>query len=76
MQLERRGEELALVVRDNGRGLPTPPGDGKRGMGMIGMRVRARSLGGDMTVNSRPGEGVDIRVSIPVQHEAHSHSVS
>jgi signal transduction histidine kinase len=34
------------------------------------MRARARSAGGDMTVRSRPGEGVRIEVRAPVGAEA------
>jgi signal transduction histidine kinase len=75
MRLERRAGQVILSIHDNGRGIiPPPPGNGHSGMGMIGMRARARSLGGDLGVNSRPGGGVEIRVSIPVEHEAHTHT--
>ena len=36
------------------------------GLGMIGMRARARSAGGDVNVRSRPGEGVLIEVRVPL----------
>lgn len=64
VKLEPRGDEIHLSIEDDGRGLPGAP-DG-RGMGMIGMRARARSAGGDVTVRSRPGEGVCIQVRIPL----------
>lgn len=70
--LENAAGEICMVVRDDGRGLRTGPGNG-RGMGMIGMRARARSAGGDVTVRSRPGEGVEIDVRIPISHETHPH---
>lgn len=65
VKLEPRGDEIHLSIEDDGRGLPGAP-DG-RGMGMIGMRARARSAGGDVTVRSRPGEGVVIEVRVPVR---------
>ena len=37
------------------------------GMGMIGMRARARSAGGDLAVRSRPGQGVLIEVGCPCE---------
>ena len=40
------------------------------GLGLIGMRARARSAGGDMEVRSRPGEGVCIEVRAPIRAEA------
>jgi len=63
MRLESQGEEIHLTVEDDGRGLPALAANG-RGMGMIGMRARARSAGGDLSVRSRPGEGVAIKVRV------------
>ncbi len=69
MKLESRGEEIHLSVEDDGRGLLASPANG-RGMGMIGMRARARSAGGDVSVLSRPGEGVAIEVRVPLKLKA------
>jgi hypothetical protein len=67
MSLARRSGEMVLSIRDNGRGLPpamdTP--EGPSGMGMIGMRARARSTGGDVNVKSTAGQGVEIEVRAP-----------
>lgn len=63
MRLESQGEEIHLTVEDDGRGLPALAAN-VRGMGMIGMRARARSAGGDLSVRSRPGEGVAIKVRV------------
>ena len=74
MSLERRPGEVNLRIRDNGRGLPAASSNGKpseSGMGMIGMRARARSTGGDVTVRSKPGEGVEIEVSAPQSGPRH-----
>jgi signal transduction histidine kinase len=69
--LNSQGGEVRLSIRDDGRGLPAA-GAGPRGMGMIGMRARARSVGGDLSVRSKAGQGVEIEVRVPaggVEHE-------
>ncbi len=74
VRLAAVGGEVSLTVRDDGRGLPHPDRPGPRGLGMIGMRARARSAGGDLTVHSRPQQGVLIEVRVPIRDETHSHS--
>ncbi|HKE25648.1 MAG TPA: sensor histidine kinase [Bryobacteraceae bacterium] len=76
IDLKSDGGWISLSVEDNGRGLSGAAPDG-RGMGMIGMRARARSAGGDITVHSSPGRGVLIKVEVPlVNEQAHTHPVS
>jgi signal transduction histidine kinase len=77
MSLAQNPGEVTLSIRDDGRGLPAVAATGDsepaNGMGMIGMRARARSTGGDVTVRSRPGEGVQIEVRVPetaIRHES------
>ncbi len=74
--LQSLGEEIVLRIADDGSGMPTaPPATARpRGHGMIGMRARARSAGGDLEVRSRPGEGVLIEVRAPIRYEAHTNS--
>jgi two-component system sensor kinase len=79
VKLESSGDEIRLTVHDDGRGLagpsaPEAPQAGRPGpLGMIGMRARARSAGGDVTVRSRPGEGVSIEVRVPIPGPAVGH---
>ena len=65
VELEQGPGEIRLTIADDGRGLAPAPAN-PRGLGMIGMRARARSAGGDVAVRSQPGEGVAIEVRIPV----------
>ena len=68
--LERAGGQIVLRIQDDGRGLEVPAAPGS--LGMVGMRARARSIGGDLTVRSEPGRGLGIEVRVPaqgVQHE-------
>ena len=83
VRLDSKDGHICLSVQDDGRGLPASPAPSAAGengrpasLGMIGMRARARSAGGDLTVRSRSGEGVLIEVRVPLTHEAHSNPVS
>ena len=70
IKLEARNGEAFLSIQDDGRGLAAEQRNGvpsKGGLGLIGMRARARSAGGDMELWSRPGEGVHIEVRAPIR---------
>jgi len=68
--LESKGDDVCLRISDDGHGLP-PDGAQPGGMGMIGMRARARSVGGDLVVYSKPGQGLEIAVRVPAQGAKH-----
>ena len=73
IKLESSAAGIRLSIGDDGRGLgPDHPGE-QRGLGMIGMRARARSAGGDVTVQSKPGHGVLIEVRVPLLNEKDTH---
>jgi signal transduction histidine kinase len=59
--------EAALDVRDDGDGF-TPAADGfgpNGGLGLRGMRERVEALGGRLAVESAPGRGTTIAVTVP-----------
>lgn len=72
IKLESSAGGIVLSIADDGRGLQ-PDLPGSRGLGMIGMRARARSAGGDVTVQSKPGHGVLIEVRVPLLNEKDTH---
>jgi two-component system NarL family sensor kinase len=66
MDLRRRGTTLTLSVRDDGRGfLVTRAGHGA-GQGVVGMRERARLLGGRLQISSVPGKGTRVTARVPM----------
>jgi signal transduction histidine kinase len=65
VQLESAGGHVSLRIEDDGCGLSPAPAN-PRGLGLIGMRARARSAGGDVVIRSRTGHGVLIEVRVPV----------
>ena len=59
--------EAALDVRDDGTGFD-PPADGPGaagGLGLRGMRERVEALGGRLAVETAPGRGTTIAVTVP-----------
>lgn len=60
-------DELCAIIRDDGVGM-TEKGDGddRAGFGLANMRRRAATLGGTLTVESRPGEGTRIILRVPL----------
>src|SRR5581483_4296855 len=67
VSLERNGKHVALVIADNGHGFAS--GNGRRGFGLIGMRERVRSAGGELQIESTPA-GVTIRAEVPFEYAA------
>ncbi|MET4047947.1 MULTISPECIES: sensor histidine kinase [unclassified Rhodococcus (in: high G+C Gram-positive bacteria)] len=64
--------EVALDVVDDGVGFDPDalPPRTDRGFGLPGMRARARSLNGTMVVETAPGEGTAIAVTLPLEARA------
>jgi signal transduction histidine kinase len=61
---------LQIVVRDDGVGFdPGAQGElpGAR-LGLRQMRERAAALDGRMTILSRPGQGAEVRVWLPLRY--------
>ena len=57
--------ELSLLVRDNGCGASADAFDAPTAYGVMGMRERARQLGGQLHIHSEPGRGSCLRLLIP-----------
>ncbi|WP_457787352.1 HAMP domain-containing sensor histidine kinase [Pseudomonas sp. PL-6] len=64
IRLQRRGQGLRLLVRDNGRGTALPL---RPGIGLRSMRERSRSLGGELRLHSRPQAGWALCLNIPLE---------
>jgi signal transduction histidine kinase len=59
---------VSLEISDNGRGLrPVVAGAGNASLGIVGMRARARQLGGELTIENRKEGGLRIRVRVPLR---------
>ena len=63
--LERRGEDLTLIVEDDGKGFEPGEIDHQRTMGIASMRERTALVAGDFQIESKPGKGTTIFVRVP-----------
>ncbi|MEW8029227.1 MAG: ATP-binding protein [Candidatus Thiodiazotropha sp.] len=67
IDLEECTTTYELEVADNGEGFDAS--ERRSGFGLSGMQQRVDSVNGQINIDTRPGEGVIIRVSIPKQGE-------
>jgi two-component system sensor histidine kinase NreB len=72
VRLEATHDTLRLLVEDDGVGFSKKKISHGNGFGLWGMRERIAALGGKMRVNSRLGEGTQLRVSLPINEEVQS----
>lgn len=70
-------DRVEMTVEDDGKGFAPdarlPPGDANRvksgrGLGILGMEERVHLLGGQFRIESQPGEGTTVYVSVPLRH--------
>lgn len=60
MRLSVVDNELQLSIRDNGPGFDITTVHKQSGLGIIGMRERARLAGGKLSVDTEPGSGTEV----------------
>ena len=63
LELRDSADMLVLTVRDDGRGIPDDVATASHGI--RGMRERAMLVGATLVIDSRPGRGTVIELSIP-----------
>jgi signal transduction histidine kinase len=66
--LELRGDQVVLIVEDNGVGFDVETATEEGRLGLVGMRERAQMLGGTWMIESTPGKGTTIVVEVPYDH--------
>ena len=66
MSLRKDGDRLRLSVCDEGKGFDTKEMRNKVGLGIPSMGERVRLLGGQFEIQSEPGKGTKIEVSVPL----------
>lgn len=69
VRLEEKNSHLELEIRDDGQGFDPASASGGGHYGLLGMRERARLVGGTLTVDSRFGGGTCISFIVPVTQE-------
>lgn len=65
--MKRVDQRLEVTVSDDGQGFRyTATGSGKEGFGLGIIQERARSIGGQVQIQSEPGTGTQIILSVPL----------
>jgi len=60
---------IQLSVADSGSGFDLDQTKRKRGLGLVSMEERVRQLGGSFLVKSKPQEGTELEVWVPLPKE-------
>jgi signal transduction histidine kinase len=63
--LEYTGNGIRFMLQDNGKGTENVV----KGFGLSAMEARVKELGGVLLVQSAPGEGLQINITIPVESD-------
>jgi signal transduction histidine kinase len=62
--LASEDDRYVMRIEDDGKGFT--PARGAKGIGLIGIEERVAEMGGTLTLDSKPGAGTRIRISIPL----------
>ena len=65
--IDVQDDVLQLRVRDNGVGATRQALEAPTAYGVMGMRERARQLGGQLSITSEPGQGSCLQLLIPLE---------
>ena len=66
VSLHKVGSSAVLTISDNGKGITENEMGRSDSLGIIGMRERARALGGHIQMRGAPAKGTTVEVSLPL----------
>jgi two-component system sensor histidine kinase UhpB len=66
VEIVREPPHCVVRVADNGRGAPAGARAGRKSFGLLGMRERAARLGGELRVDTAPGRGFALTITLPL----------
>lgn len=69
IHLQQAPQEIRCSIRDDGIGFDVPAvlaRPGERGLGLIGIQERIKTLGGTHQIASAPGQGTELVIMIPL----------
>lgn len=80
IEIKAVGKEILAVIEDDGKGFAAekPEKEPASGLGLNIMRERTREIGGELRIDSAPGKGTRISLSVPLKgvkrivHENHA----
>jgi PAS domain S-box-containing protein len=66
VNLDKRGDLLSLIIVDNGKGIRAGAARSPASLGLLGIRERARRLGGEVDVFAGQRGGTTVSVELPL----------
>jgi signal transduction histidine kinase len=69
LELTTGGGEYAFTLQDDGSGFDPNSARDSWSHGIMGMQQRVRALGGKFSLESTPGRGTTLRVTVPAPHQ-------
>jgi NarL family two-component system sensor histidine kinase YdfH len=67
--IEEENDHLLIQIQDNGQGFETNSDIPAGHYGLLGLRERARLAGGQLVVDSEPGVGTTLSMTLPLRSE-------
>ena len=66
IKLEKSRDSVSMTVSDNGVGAPVERRNRQGSFGLVGIEERIKLLGGSFVIDSSPGAGMSVQVSVPL----------
>ena len=66
IDVNRVGNDLQIIIKDDGSGFNEAEVKSKNSFGLIGMKERAKLIKGKLEIISTPGKGTTIKLSAPI----------
>jgi signal transduction histidine kinase len=66
IKIKHEGGHCVLTISDNGRGITEAELTGPQSLGLVGMRERAKLLGGEINIEGAEGQGTTITLRVPI----------
>jgi PAS domain S-box-containing protein len=68
VDFRRQNGHLVLQIKDNGKGFDKKETNEKKTLGILGMKERTASMGGNYEIESKPEKGTTVTVNLPFKN--------
>lgn len=67
-QLEVKNGQIRLSIKDDGKGFDMSATGARKTLGLLGMKERAVMIGGKIDIDSQPGRGTHVTITVPASN--------